>query len=158
MQQAWDMRSVAAADAEQIAAHGHYAMPNVERQAGYAAWVGTRIESGIYIGWFAVIQGGVVGGAGAVLLDWGPTRANPSGRMARIVNVFTDDSWRRQGIARSLVNRVLAQCEALGVREFNLGATADARPLYASLGFESYPAEMRRRTAGRNLEADATVR
>jgi GNAT superfamily N-acetyltransferase len=97
-------------------------MPHVERQAGYAAWMEPRIESGAYIGWFAVAQGRVVGGAGAVLLDWGPTRANQCGVMARMVNVFTDDSWRRRGVARSLLNRVLVQCEDLGVREFDLGA------------------------------------
>jgi GNAT superfamily N-acetyltransferase len=65
--------------------------------------------------------------------------------MARVVNVFTDAAWRRHGIARALLQNVLADCEALGVREFNLGATPDARSLYSSLGFQSYPAEMRRR-------------
>ena len=87
----------------------------------------------------------VVGGAGAVLLDWGPTRANPGGRMARVVNVFTAENWRRRGIARALLQEVLRRCEDLGVREFNLGATEAGRQLYRSLGFSEYPAEMRRR-------------
>jgi len=65
--------------------------------------------------------------------------------MARIVNVFTVQTLRGRGIARELLQAVMQQCEALGVREFNLGATPEARVLYRSLGFEDYPAEMRRR-------------
>lgn len=145
MKREWELRTVTADDASQIAAHGHFAMPDAERQARYAAWAAPRIKSGTYIGWFAVREGQVLGGAGAVLLDWGPTRSNASGRMARIANVYVEDVWRRRGIARSLLERVLSECESRGAGEFNLGATPDARSLYESLGFESYAAEMRRR-------------
>ncbi|MGQ3050951.1 MAG: GNAT family N-acetyltransferase [Roseateles sp.] len=130
-----------------MTAHGCYRKEDAERRPGYAAWLGPRIEAGRYVGWLAVQGDVVVGGAGAVLLDWGPTRANLSGQMARIVNVFTAEAWRGQGVARELLQAVMRQCETLEVREFNLGATPDGRALYRSLGFEDYPAEMRRRVA-----------
>lgn len=147
MTTAWNLRPVTACDTEQVAAHGCYREEDAERRPGYAAWLGPRIEAGRYVGWLAVQGDVVVGGAGAVLLDWGPTRANPCGQMARIVNVFTAEAWRGQGVARELLQAVMRQCEALEVREFNLGATPDGRTLYRSLGFEDYPAEMRRRVA-----------
>lgn len=132
-------------DAEQVAAHGCYRDDDAARRPAYAAWVGPRISAGLYVGWFAVEGGSIVAGAGAVLLDWGPTRANPGGQMARIVNVFTAEPMRSRGIARQLLRAVIQQCEARGVQEFNLGATPVARGLYRSLGFEDYSAEMRRR-------------
>lgn len=141
----WSLRPVHAGDAGQVAAHGCYRDEDAARRAGYAAWVGPRIGAGRYVGWLAVEGDAVVGGAGAVLLDWGPTRANPGGQMARIANVFTAPGWRGRGIARELLRAVMRDCEALGVREFNLGATPEGRSLYRSLGFEDYPAEMRRR-------------
>lgn len=141
----WTLRPVGAADAEQVAAHGCYRDEDAARRSGYAAWVGPRIEAGRYVGWFAMDREDVVGGAGAVLLDWGPTRANPGGQMARIANVFTVEALRGRGIARELMQAVMQQCEVLGVREFNLGATPQGRGLYRALGFEDYPAEMRRR-------------
>lgn len=144
----WTQRPVLASDAAQVALHGCHRDDDAARRPGYAAWVGPRIAAGRYVGWFAVVEGRVVGGAGAVLLDWGPTRANPGGQMARIANVFTDEALRGRGIARELLQAVLRQCEALGVREFNLGATPDGQQLYRSLGFEAYPAEMRRRVPG----------
>lgn len=141
----WSTRKATPDDADAIAAHAHYLESHASHRPGYAAWVGPRLGSGAYIGWLAVGDGKVIGGAGAVLLDWGPTRANPGGRMARIVCVFVDEAWRRRGIARTLTQRVLRDCEDLGIREFNLAASSDAQPLYAALGFAPYPAEMRRR-------------
>jgi GNAT superfamily N-acetyltransferase len=142
----WSIRRAGPDDAAAVAAHGAFQAADDSRRAGYAAWVRPRIEAGTYVGWLALgVDDRIVGGAGAVLLDWGPTRANPCGTMARVANVFTDEAWRRRGIARALLGRVLADCEALGIREFNLGATPDARALYRAFGFQDYPAEMRRR-------------
>ena len=148
MERTWTLRQVNPTDSEKVAAHGHHGEPpGSERRAQLADWLRARIESGAYVGWLALDGDRVIGGAGAVLLDWGPTRANPGGVMARINNVFVDEAWRRRGVARTLLMAVFEQCEAMGIREFNLGATPQARPLYESLGFESYPAEMRRRVA-----------
>jgi len=148
MEKTWSMRQVQPSDAQRIGAHGQFREPpGSERRSLCANWVRPRIESGRYVGWFALDGNSVIGGAGAILLDWGPTRANPGGVMARINNVFTEHAWRRRGVARSLLLAVIEQCEAMGIREFSLGATPEARSLYSALGFESYPAEMRRRVA-----------
>jgi GNAT superfamily N-acetyltransferase len=142
----WTMRDVVPDDAREVARHRGFPPSELAAQAGYAAWLAPRIAAGAYVGRIAVTSDGrVIGGAGAVLLDWGPTRDNPGGTLARLVNVFTDEAWRRRGVARTLVRSVLARCEAAGVREFNLAATPEAAPLYAALGFAAYPAEMRRR-------------
>lgn len=146
MEKSWSLRQVRSSDADRVAAHSQYSeLPGSERHTRYANWVRPRIEAGRYVGWFAVDGDFIVGGAGAILLDWGPTRANPDGVMARVNNVFVESPWRRRGVASSLLSALLKQCEAMGIREFNLGATSEARLLYAALGFESYPAEMRRR-------------
>ncbi|MBW8847816.1 MAG: GNAT family N-acetyltransferase [Burkholderiales bacterium] len=145
MENSWTTREALASDAELIAVHACHRPEDEGRRAGYAEWLGPRIGSGRYLGLLATHEEVVVGGAGVVLLDWGPTRANPGGRMGRVANVFTAPAWRRQGIARSLLGRLLTHCEALGVHEFNLGTTPEARSLYRSLGFIDYAAEMRRR-------------
>ncbi|WP_431287041.1 GNAT family N-acetyltransferase [Roseateles chitinivorans] len=145
MTPSWTERSVLPSDTSQIATHACYREEDRHRRAGYAEWLTSRIAAGRYIGLLALREGEVIGGAGVVLLDWGPTRANPGGLMGRVANVFVDPQHRSQGIARSLVANVMARCEAMGVREFNLGAMPEARELYRSLGFIDYPAEMRRR-------------
>ena len=145
MTPSWTDRPTLTLDSDQVAAHACYREEDAHRRAGYAEWLAPRIDAGRYVGLLAIHHGTVIGGAGVVLLDWGPTRANPGGLMGRVANVFVDPQHRGQGIARSLVAKVMARCEALGVREFNLGATPEGRALYRSLGFADYPAEMRRR-------------
>lgn len=147
----WVIRRVAPSDADQVAAHGCFREDDAERRPAYSAWVKPRIGSGSYLGWFAVDDGIVVGGAGVVLLDWGPTRGNPGGQMARVTNVFTAGPHRRRGVAKALVVTALDHLRGLGINEVRLGATEDARELYRSLGFTEYAAEMRTRlqtTAG----------
>ncbi len=145
METTWTARKALPGDAELIASHACYREEDMARRAGYAEWVKPRIGARKYLGLIAMRGDEVLGGAGLVLLDWGPTRANPSGQMGRVVNVFTAPHSRGQGIARTLVARLLEQGEALGMREFNLGATPEARSLYAGLGFADYAPEMRRR-------------
>jgi ribosomal protein S18 acetylase RimI-like enzyme len=84
----------------------------------------------------------VIAGAGAVLLDWGPTRGEPSGLRGRLVNVYTDPAWRRQGVARNLVQEVMRRCQKREVQVFNLAATDDSASLYRSIGFVPYATEM----------------
>jgi len=141
----WSERRALPSDAELVAAHGCYRKEDEGRRAAYAEWVKPRIGTGRYVGMLAVREDVVIGGAGVVLLDWGPTRANPGGQMGRVVNVFTNEAVRGNGIARSLLRGLLAHCETLGIREFNLGATPTGRALYQSLGFVDYTPEMRRR-------------
>jgi len=147
MNNEFTIRRVKPEDFEQVALHGCFRTDDAARRPVYAAWVKRRIETGAYIGRFAVQGDVIVAGAGAVLLDWGPTRANPGGTMARIVNVFTEPAWRRKGISKRLLEALLADCEQRGIHEFNLGATDDAKGLYQALGFTAYPAEMRRRVS-----------
>jgi GNAT superfamily N-acetyltransferase len=141
----YSIRQVKPEDAAIVAAHGCFQASDLQRRAAYEAWVRPRIKSSAYVGWVATAGGQVIAGAGAVLLDWGPTRANPSVTMARIANVFTEEEFRRRGIARSLLRAVMTHCESKGIREFNLATSAEGRALYIDLGFQSYPHEMRRR-------------
>lgn len=139
-------RQASEADASTIVRHRYYE-PNVTPQAllEYEEWLRGSITSCRYVGWLAVVDDGVIGGAGAVMLDWGPTRDDPNPLRARIVNVFTEPKYRSGGIARELTGRVLGEVEARGVRTMILAATDQSRGIYEALGFSAYPAEMIRK-------------
>jgi GNAT superfamily N-acetyltransferase len=112
----WLTRPVTQHDASTIAQHRFF---NPQEDPGdlasYARWVDTRIGAGSYIGSVAEVNGEVIGGAGATLLDWGPTRGGRGPIKARIVNVYTMPSWRGRGVSRCLVEHVLARCQAMGI-------------------------------------------
>jgi GNAT superfamily N-acetyltransferase len=136
------LRPAVRADAATLARHRYFrAQERVEDLAAYATWAQSRLDAGAYLGWVAEDGGQVVAGAGAVLLDWGPSRGDPTALRARVVNVFTEPAWRRRGLAKALVARVLDQSAALGIKTFSLASTDEGASLYASLGFLPYPAE-----------------
>ncbi|WP_199712434.1 GNAT family N-acetyltransferase [Butyrivibrio sp. CB08] len=64
-----------------------------------------------------------------------PTFSHPSGNRAHLMNVYTADDYRRQGIARKMVNMLIEDTWKRGATEISLDATTLGRPLYESLGF-----------------------
>lgn len=66
-----------------------------------------------------------------------PTLGHPTGRRAHIMNVYTAEGYRRQGIARQLLLALHAEARQRGVTEITLDATDEGRKLYESLGYQA---------------------
>ena len=66
-----------------------------------------------------------------------PTFSHPTGRRAHLMNVYTRNAYRRQGIARRMVEMLIEETWKKGATEISLDATVMGRPLYESLGFVS---------------------
>ena len=64
-----------------------------------------------------------------------PTFDHPTGRRAHLMNVYTRDEYRHQGIAKKMVKLLIDESWSEGVTEISLDATVSGRPLYESMGF-----------------------
>lgn len=60
---------------------------------------------------------------------------NPQGRVGYVFSVATDPDARRRGYARACMETLLDWFREQGARQVDLHASAEAEPLYASLGF-----------------------
>jgi len=140
------IREATPADVETIVAHRRgmfeamgYADAAVldAMQSAADGWTRTRLASGEYRGWLAVGRDGrVVAGAGLHLREQCSKPRNLSGRVAYVMNVFTEPGHRRRGLARRLMQLVLDWCRQNGYAEITLHASDAGRTLYNSLGFE----------------------
>ena len=83
----------------------------------------------------AIDEGEVVGCASMSYMWIMPTFSHPTGRRAHLMNVYTRDEYRRQGIARQMCEMLIEDAWAKGATEISLDATVMGRPLYESLGF-----------------------
>ena len=84
------------------------------------------------------IDGGKVIGCASMSFMWiMPTFSHPTGRRAHLMNVYTRNSYRRQGIARKMVEMLIDETWKRGATEISLDATVMGRPLYESLGFKN---------------------
>ena len=143
LQKSWIIRPVEARDVITIANHRYFnENESASDKAHYVSWVEAAIVRKAYLGLVATFGEETIASAGLVILDWGPTRGSSSPLRGRIVNVFTASSWRRRGISGQLITQLLADARKCGVGSFCLGATAEAKALYESLGFKDYGHEM----------------
>ena len=84
------------------------------------------------------IDGGEVIGCASMSFMWiMPTFSHPTGKRAHLMNVYTRSEYRRQGIARRMVEMLIDETWKRGATEISLDATELGRPLYESLGFNS---------------------
>ena len=99
-------------------------------------WLIGALANGSYLGWLVENeQGGVVAGAGVVILSWPASPKNLENRRALIVNVYTEPEFRGQGLARQLMLMVLAWLREQGFRMAALHASVAGKHLYETLGF-----------------------
>ena len=82
------------------------------------------------------LDGDVVAGCASMsFMRIMPTFSHPTGKRAHLMNVYTRSEYRRQGIARKMVNMLINETWKRGATEISLDATKMGRPLYESLGF-----------------------
>ena len=83
----------------------------------------------------ALDEGKVIGCASMSYMWIMPTFSHPTGKRAHLMNVYTNKDYRRQGIARKMVQMLIEDAWSRGATEISLDATESGRPLYESLGF-----------------------
>jgi GNAT superfamily N-acetyltransferase len=113
----------------------------------FVEWARVGLAEGSYLGWCAEDDGQIVAGAGLMLLAWSPTisvaHAHTRGH---IVNVYTERSHRKRGIARQLMQTIIDHCGAHDIPAITLNASVEGQPVYEALGFHiSKQPEMRLR-------------
>ena len=77
----------------------------------------------------------MLGCASMCYVELMPTFSHPAGKRAHLMNVWTDPSRRREGIAARMVSMLIEEAWKRGVTEISLDATEAGKPLYRKLGF-----------------------
>ncbi len=84
----------------------------------------------------AMDGGSVVGCASMCYFSVMPTCEHPTGKRAHLMNVYTRNEYRGQGIGMKMVNMLIDDAWNNGATEISLDATEAGRPLYKKCGFE----------------------
>ena len=95
-----------------------------------------HIADDTFISWLAVDKDRIVGTSGISIVEKPPYFGCPSGRIALLSSMFTDKAYRRQGIARELLSRVVDEARKRGCGTVQITASNMGVMLYSDFGFE----------------------
>ena len=102
-----------------------------------AAYLERALPEGTFRAWLAETANQAVGGGAIVISPWPAHPYDLECRRATILNVYTYPHYRRQGIARQIMQTMIAWCKRENFARVDLHASPDGRHLYESLGFEA---------------------
>lgn len=100
-----------------------------------SGYLKTALADGSFRAWLASSENQVVAGGAIVISPWPAHPYDLECRRVTILNVYTNPQYRRQGIARRIMQTMIDWCKHEGFANVTLHASKDGRHLYESLGF-----------------------
>lgn len=91
-----------------------------------------------YISWIATV-GGTPAAVGGLCIRTQPGNIrNPSGRWGYLFGVYTAPQFRRMGLSKNIVQRLMMSAKEMGITALELHATPAGEPLYIQSGFAQH--------------------
>ncbi len=94
-----------------------------------------HIADGTFASWLAVDGERIVGTSGMSFVEKPPYFGCPSGKMGLLSSMYTDPEYRRRGIARELLSRVIEEARRYGCGTVQITASDMGVLLYTNFGF-----------------------
>ena len=95
----------------------------------------TSLENGSLICWVGEINGEILATAGICFYQLPSTFSNPSGRIAYITNMYTDKTYRKQGVASHLLEKLIEEAKSQNYSSVRLHASIHGKGIYEKAGF-----------------------
>ena len=94
-----------------------------------------NIPTGNFIAWLALDDNKIISTSGLCFFNPPPTIKNLNGKNAYIMNMYTIPEYRKQGIAKKLLIKLLKEIDHLQIDFVSLNASEKGINLYRQFGF-----------------------
>ncbi|MDO4515163.1 MAG: GNAT family N-acetyltransferase [Lachnospiraceae bacterium] len=94
-----------------------------------------HMSDGTFVSWLAFDGEKIIGTSGMSFVEKPPYFSCPSGKIGLLSSMFTDPDYRRMGIARQLLHRVVEEARAYGCGCVQITASDMGVKLYSAYGF-----------------------
>ena len=111
------------------------AKEDIDLRPALKAYYLRHLADGTFVSWLAFDGEKIVGTSGMSFVKKLPYFACPSGRIALLSSMFTNPTYRRKGIAKELLNRVVKEAKDYGCGIVQITASDMGVKLYTDFGF-----------------------
>ena len=94
-----------------------------------------HMSDGTFVSWLAVDGEKIVGTSGMSFVEKPPYFSCPSGKIGLLSSMYTADEYRRQGIEKALLTRVVEEARIYGCGCVQITASDMGVLLYTDFGF-----------------------
>ena len=94
-----------------------------------------HIADGSFISWLAVENDTIIGTGGISIIEKPPYFGCPTGKVGLLSSMYTYPDYRRRGIAKELLSRVVDEARQQGCGTIQITASDMGVKLYKSYGF-----------------------
>lgn len=96
-----------------------------------------HMSDGTFISWLAIDtdNGKIVGTSGISIVEKPPYFSCPTGKIALLSSMFTDKAYRRKGIAKALLSRIVNEAKEHKCGTIQITASDTGVLLYSNFGF-----------------------
>jgi GNAT superfamily N-acetyltransferase len=95
-----------------------------------------HLKDGTFVSWLAIDDKEIVGTSGMSFVEKPPYYSNPSGKIGILSSVYTLKEYRRKGIAKKLLLRVMNEAKDYGCGAVQITASDIGVFLYTDYGFK----------------------
>ena len=94
-----------------------------------------HMADGTFVSWLAFDGDAIIGTSGMSFVEKPPYFGCPSGRIGLLSSMFTNHNYRRNGIAKELLSRVVNDARDYGCGTIQITASDMGVKLYTDFGF-----------------------
>jgi Sortase and related acyltransferases len=94
-----------------------------------------HMADGTFVSWLAMDGDRIVGTSGMSFVEKPPYFSCPTGKIGLLSSMFTDPEYRRMGIAKELLSRVVEEARNYGCGTVQITASDMGVLLYTDFGF-----------------------
>ena len=121
---------------EEYTSEGRKVPEGVDLEAALFDFYHRHMADGTFVSWLALDGDKIIGTSGMSFVEKPPYFTCPTGRLGLLSSMYTDPNYRRMGIAKELLHRVVEEARAYGCGAVHITASNMGVKLYTAYGFK----------------------
>lgn len=121
---------------EEYTSTGRTVPEGVDLKTSLKAYYDRHMADGTFVSWLAMNGDKIIGTSGMSFVEKPPYFGCPSGRLGLLSSMYTNPDYRRMGIAKELLNKVVEEARAYGCGAVHITASDIGVKLYGAYGFK----------------------